>query len=733
MVLTVATVAVYWSGLGHDFVWDDHSLVIENAKIRSPASFGAIWTDAFWDTSSGEPPSNPVYAHLYRPVVTMAYVLEFRAFGEHPFGYHVVGLLLHVACVLLAWRWLAHRLGRPPGMPAAGAILGAILFAMHPSRPESVTWISGSTELWMMLWLGLGLWAWDAAPRRWASPLAAVAFVLAMLSKETAVVVPCLLALDRWLLPGAAAEAGPRTRSWRDVGMVAGLFVVGFVVRVLIVPLGGAGKIDVSPVGALRVFATLGYYVWHSVWPWTPSVHIGIRQGLPDGTPTFETAAVLTGVATAVIAIGLVALAVKKLGVRPWVADLLWFLLPLAPVLNLFDVGGYGLAAERFLYLPILGLAALLGRAANQAIRTGPPWRGVVFATEVSFAAACVVIAWAHVNHFRDDGSLWAYELEVEPENIYAVEQLAIVAHGAAEPERAADLFKMGYDMAVRAQNDWAAVQFSLRLASEIITMTADADQATLRMFRDMYLRVETEGVIRYAIRDANIHLKLPPPVRDAVMRNAQYYRVPRASTLIRTMREDLAAVEYEEILKLTRLPAVWTQIVWNEARRGNWQKAEEAMRNAEARLPGNGGVRTARRSLDAARKLHDEPVADERARVFRDTRVFKILGAMERARVLIRPYVEAHPGDFEAAYLLAEVEAADRQFDRASAVLEAGRAASPPEDPRWAQALAALEDARGRVHFITHVWSTSTAGADTSSATTAGATTATDVAPTSP
>src|SRR5690606_17441148 len=87
------------------------------------------------------------YRRLYRPVVTVALWTQVQAFGEGTFGYHAVSLALHLLCVFLACGWLRRRHG---SLRREWALLfGLLVFAIHPGRPETVTWISGSTDLWM--------------------------------------------------------------------------------------------------------------------------------------------------------------------------------------------------------------------------------------------------------------------------------------------------------------------------------------------------------------------------------------------------------------------------------------------------------------------------------------------------------------------------------------------------------------------------------------------------------
>jgi hypothetical protein len=211
-LLAVLVLLVFGPGLVGGFIYDDHHLIETNAYVRDLSRLDEALTHDLWHVSSGGDLGED-FNRYYRPVVTLAYALQFRAFGEAPLGYHAVSLALHLACVLLAFFWLTRRLASLGEAGLLGALVGAALFALHPSRPETVSWISGSTDLWMALFTLLGLHAWDRLQGPGRIVTTSLAFVLAVLSKEGAVLLPLLLAADACLLPvGASPPCRDRCR-----------------------------------------------------------------------------------------------------------------------------------------------------------------------------------------------------------------------------------------------------------------------------------------------------------------------------------------------------------------------------------------------------------------------------------------------------------------------------------------------------------------------------------------
>ena len=114
------------------------------------------------------------------------YAIEARAAGYEPVAWHALSVVLHITVSLLVY-----TLARRRGFAVWTAIAAAMLFLLHGSRPEAVTWIAAQFDLWAAFFVLIALLAFD---RGWhAASLAPL--LLALLSKESAYVYPLLLLL----------------------------------------------------------------------------------------------------------------------------------------------------------------------------------------------------------------------------------------------------------------------------------------------------------------------------------------------------------------------------------------------------------------------------------------------------------------------------------------------------------------------------------------------------------
>ena len=155
--------------LGCRFVLDDLPLIVENEKLHSLANIVAILRSGYWPDRAG--------ISAYRPVSQIAWAALWSAGGGHPFLFHLFGLLLGLAVVLLAYRVLV-QLQAPPRT----AFIAALLFALFPIHTEATTSVVGSAELLAAAFGLASLLLYSGGRRIGALAL----FALAVFSKESA-------------------------------------------------------------------------------------------------------------------------------------------------------------------------------------------------------------------------------------------------------------------------------------------------------------------------------------------------------------------------------------------------------------------------------------------------------------------------------------------------------------------------------------------------------------------
>ena len=598
-LLSVLTVATFFPGLRGDFLWDDHLLIQGNGNLHRLSRLGAALTHDFWSVSdAGDLPAG-MLTRYYRPAVTLAYALEYQLFGPRPFGYHLVSLGLHLGCVLLAWRWLRRRYPGGVGLSAgAGAFVGAALFALHPSRPESVVWISGCTDLWLTLGVLLALEAWDRRRGSRDLALTTLATVIAMLCKESAVVLPVLLATDAalTLAPGEA-----RRRAYRHAAVLGAVLSLALAVRVTIVPLRTAGALGTSGMAA-RVASSAGIYLRCVAWPWPPSVLVGDIPLGPHGMQ-YPPWSVALG---AILFVALAALAVtawRRPGARPWLADALWFVLPLAPTLNLVPLGTRLLVAPHYLYLPLLGVAALVTRSLGCI----PVTRASVRVVALTFAAlvlgVCAGVSRYQSWRLRSEPDLWTYELSRNPRSVMSLEVLVGIEGQRGHHRAALAYARRGFRAATDLRRPDEQLRFLLLAAEEQLALTPDEDLVALAGLRDFYDALATPGApARLRAEGLRVRVVVPVATGRTLGRDVLHYRVPRATAYARAGALAEAARQLEATVRVAPGSAeAWRTLALVDAGMGRWPEAREAVVHAQSVRSGDPSLAALRARIEAA------------------------------------------------------------------------------------------------------------------------------------
>jgi len=329
LVLVLAFFA-WLPSLGADFVWDDIPLVVHNQLTSSLANLPAMFRVDLW-ASTGMPEHD---SGFYRPLLLLDFWLDRAVGGMSPVLHHAHSLAWHLLACWLVWRLLVRVVG------PTGAAAGLPFFALHPAQVEAVSWVSARNDPMTAALLVGGLLLLDRdVPRVGDVVVGGLLVLAALLTKESALLAPLLLATV------ALARTG-RPGSLRGHAAVLAAVVVYLGLRVQ------AGvpppvRADLAHLQA-AVPQSLAFYARDLLWPvdLAPGLHLAWPPAVP--WPMLGLLAVAAG-------------ALLALGQRRALGGLVFAALTLAPALP--AVAHQGLVADRYLYLPLAGIALAVGAA----------------------------------------------------------------------------------------------------------------------------------------------------------------------------------------------------------------------------------------------------------------------------------------------------------------------------------------------------------------------------------
>jgi tetratricopeptide (TPR) repeat protein len=358
LAVAAATVLAYARTLSYEFVWDDVLLVARSHRLREWSSLPAVLGSHFWsEVHEG--------SHYYRPLVSLSFFLDLQVWGLNPLGFHLTNLLAHLATSLGVLA-LARRLGAD----ALAAGIAAVAFALHPIHTESVTFISGRTDVlatlfFLLGFLGYARWREQGGALSLGASLAA--FFLALAAKEVAVTLPVILVLyDALALRGGGGE-----RFWALPRVVARYApyagVIGLYLGIRMLSLGSLVQSDPGVWGSLltRLLTTtkiVATYAWLTLVPFPANAHyVIVPVPAPPPAAWWPGAILLAGL--------LVATAWALWRAPRWGFCAAWFWITLIPSVgvNLLPLPT-AVMAERFLYLPSVAFCLLLGLALGPAL-----------------------------------------------------------------------------------------------------------------------------------------------------------------------------------------------------------------------------------------------------------------------------------------------------------------------------------------------------------------------------
>ncbi|HVU18426.1 MAG TPA: tetratricopeptide repeat protein [Candidatus Didemnitutus sp.] len=386
-------VALAYQSIWHaGFIWDDNGHVTPRA-LRSAHGLFRIWFE-FGATQQ------------YYPVLHSAFWFEHAIWGDAAAAYHWVNLALHSLAAFLFYRVLRE-------LRIPGALLAAIVFAVHPVGVETVAWISEQKNTLSAVFYFSATLAWlrfDRDRRAGSYVLATLLFLLALGSKSVTATLPAALLVVAWWQGRDLRDRRlwlPLT-PWFVFAAIAGV-VTAWMERAYI-GAEGAG-FELSPLTRLLIAGrALWFYAGKVVWPG------GLTFIYPHWALDPKDASAWLPPTLAIGA--LVMLFTLRRTSRAPLSVALLFAGTLFPALGFFNVYPfrYSYVADHFQYLAsatlIAGLVAALVRVAPLLSRVVP--RSARLAA-VALIGVLSLATWKYAANFSDPETLWRCTLERNP------------------------------------------------------------------------------------------------------------------------------------------------------------------------------------------------------------------------------------------------------------------------------------------------------------------------------
>lgn len=417
--IAVAVVATYASALGASFQFDDWNVIVDEPRVQTLA--------AWWASMPG-----------IRPILKLSYAVN-HTLGAGPAGFHAVNVAIHAGNAALVFMLLRRRaLGQGMEARESGgtALLGALLFALHPVQTEAVTYVSGRSTSLAALFSLASIVAWvegRARERKGLSALSPAFFAIALLVKETVVVVPFVLVL--WELAGVRRAPHRQPRIPRLHFAILGAAALGALASPMY------NHLLATSLGARGIGTNLLTQAHAIVYLAGQLVRVD-RLNADPVIPVIDAWTVpVTLEAAAIVALLVLAIVFLRRG-SELAFGILWFFLWLAPTNSLLP--RLDVANDRQLYLALLGPAWLVAWTVGTIL----PRRRAAFSIAATLVLACPL---AVATHFRNQ--------------VYADEIVFWQDVARKSPENGRAFNNLGYAYALASRDDDAETAFRRALA----------------------------------------------------------------------------------------------------------------------------------------------------------------------------------------------------------------------------------------------------------------------------
>lgn len=565
--VSFAVFALHLPSQQNQFVlWDDDLNVYQNPHIKNFDLQFIFW--AFTDMTSGN----------WQPLTWISHALNYSVGGVNPRGYHITNIILHsVNTFLVVWLTFtlldirrghartgidspSGRVGEMSSLLFASGVSG-LLFGCHPLRVESVSWISGRTDLLCALFYLMSVIAYSDYARgkndapfpkegayfaRRSYLFSFVFFLLAAFSKPMAVTLPAVLLLLDWHPLG-------RITTWKNFVNLCVEKLPYLMVSVLLTLLTYSAETKLAaitsfadvPLSArllVAVKATASYVV-KMIWPFHLAPFYPYPKDPALRSVEYVSAIILVACGALV---SIMLLKKRKLVLFGWA----YYVITLLPVLGLIKARPVYMA-DRYSYLPSVGLCLISGIFAAFLWNRARKAKSNILIIAVAALSILTLTYYSYLTVrqnaiWKDSLTLWNYV--IDEEGIHVTE--AYNNRGSFYGEQGNfDRAIKDFAGAIAVNPSDAAAYGNMAVALECkgsFERALEYYNAAILLNPAGYLIYFNRGILRGKMGD------LPGAIHDyskTLLLKADFTaaRMERANAYRETGRNDLALKEYQE------------------------------------------------------------------------------------------------------------------------------------------------------------------------------------------
>lgn len=454
LLIILAAIFSYLNSLNNEFIWDDEDFVLKNSTIKDWHKWPHVFTENM--IHGARKGSN-----FYRPAQSLTHGVDYILWKDKPAGHHVTNIIFHILASITAYLLLRKIFSNNL------SFLAALFFAVHPVQTEVVTYISGRSDSMAAFFIMLAMLLFERN-----IILASLSFVLALLSKESAMIAPFLLIAYLLFKDGAAKQQIKKIFPFMVILLIYGvlrLTVLNFSKTIgenlpqpfFYVPL---------HIRLLTFLKALPAYFSILAWPF--GLHMERQMSLARSI--FEPQ-VFSGLLL-LLCLFFIACKLKRFD-KAMLFSVCWFFIAIFPNTNIIPINA--LIYEHWLYLPSLGFFITIAWLLEKLLKRGNIFKCATVLIAIAIALFYIWRTHERNREWRDHISFYESTIRHVPDSGRLHNNLAMAYSDKGRIEDAV----MEYEKAISLGDYYPQIHFNL---SNIYIGRGDYEKAVKELIRSI-------------------------------------------------------------------------------------------------------------------------------------------------------------------------------------------------------------------------------------------------------
>lgn len=349
-LIIATTCLIYYPSFKNPFIWDDFHLIIGEENIRTIGNLASIFKTHLYRHGGG--------SNFYRPAQSLSFMIDYFFWKLNPLGYHLTNLFFHLLTALLIY-FLVSGIFKNKDI----GFLTALIFAVHPINTEAVTYISGRADPISSVFFLTALLFYILFRQRQKAIFlifSLLSFIFSLLTKEAVLIFPLVLILYDALIYRDEKTNLKLIKLYVPYFVIVLVYIL-FRFFILGLPSGLGGHIPFKPL-LLMTLKILVLYLWLLFCP----INLHMERLETPIRSILEPQAISASI-TLICLIWLSIICYRRS--RRLFFFIAFFLITLLPMLNILPINAP--MAEHWLYLPSIGLYAIMSYFLNRALFQG--------------------------------------------------------------------------------------------------------------------------------------------------------------------------------------------------------------------------------------------------------------------------------------------------------------------------------------------------------------------------